>query len=179
MWAMSTSFGPHTPEQWLALSQAMVRRARWRLHAALRPGHRRAVSGHDAGGRPQGEAALWQLYDRIHARRCCCAARSPTCCRGDRPGHDRARAPRPGWWSLKGWGMRPRLIAQDQVDVVASFLLNLSAGLAMKMAAVKIPPSTLGQASAQPTLPQVLAATAGALPEQQMPWHARAPLPSH
>ena len=25
MWAISTSFGPHTPAQWLALSQAMVR----------------------------------------------------------------------------------------------------------------------------------------------------------
>ena len=25
MWAISTSFGPHTPEQWLALSQAMVK----------------------------------------------------------------------------------------------------------------------------------------------------------
>jgi GTP pyrophosphokinase len=35
----------------------------------------------------------------------------------------------------------------------------------MKIPAVQIPPSTLGQASAQPTLPQVLAATAGALAE--------------
>ena len=35
----------------------------------------------------------------------------------------------------------------------------------MKIPAVQIPPSTLGQASARPSLPQVLAATAGALVE--------------
>jgi hypothetical protein len=44
---------------------------------------------------------------RCLPRRCCCAARCPTCCRGDRPGHDGA-APRPGSWSLKAWAMRPR-----------------------------------------------------------------------
>jgi pimeloyl-ACP methyl ester carboxylesterase len=68
MWAISTSFGPHTPQQWLALSQAMVRASPeggFTLHydpAIAVPF--RSVTEESAA---QGQAALWQLYDNIHA----------------------------------------------------------------------------------------------------------------
>ena len=72
MWAISTGFGPHTPEQWLALSRHMVRPTRRRgrrRHAALRPGHSRCrfatITQESAA---QGEAVMWQLYDAITAQ---------------------------------------------------------------------------------------------------------------
>ena len=71
MWAISTSFGPHTPEQWLALSQAMVKplpEGGFTLHydpAIAVPF--RTVTEESAA---QGQEALWQLYDNIKAARC-------------------------------------------------------------------------------------------------------------
>jgi pimeloyl-ACP methyl ester carboxylesterase len=69
MWAISTSFGPHTPEQWLALSQAMLKPldgGGFTLHydpAIAVPF--RTVTEQSA---KDGEAMLWQLYDNISAR---------------------------------------------------------------------------------------------------------------
>ncbi len=58
MWAISQSFGPHTPEQWLSLSRPILRRVsearRHKSAAALRPGHRRAVQAGDRGVRAPG-----------------------------------------------------------------------------------------------------------------------------
>ncbi len=93
MWAISTSFGPHTPEQWLALSQPMVRAlpdGGFTLHydpAIAVPF--RSLTEESAA---QGEAALWQFYDHIqrphpaHARR----AVGPAVARHG-AGHDAAR----------------------------------------------------------------------------------------
>lgn len=68
MWAVSTSFGPHTPQQWLDLSRPMVRAlpdGALTLHydpAIAVPF--RTITREAAA---QGEATLWQLYDNIQA----------------------------------------------------------------------------------------------------------------
>ena len=66
---ISTGFGPHTREQWLALSQAMVRplpEGGFTLHydPAIGVPFREVTEASAA----QGEAALWQLYDNIKAQ---------------------------------------------------------------------------------------------------------------
>jgi pimeloyl-ACP methyl ester carboxylesterase len=65
--SISQGFGAHTQQQWLELSRAMVRPARggWELHydpAIAQP--LRALTQEAA---LQGEAVLWNLYDRINA----------------------------------------------------------------------------------------------------------------
>jgi pimeloyl-ACP methyl ester carboxylesterase len=127
MWAISTSFGPHTPEQWLALSQAMVRElpgGRWTLHydpAIAVPF--RSMTEESAA---QGEAALWQLYDRIQARTLILrGAQSDLLAPGTALAMTQ-RGPRARLIEFQGVGHAPTLIADNQVEAVASFLLGQS-----------------------------------------------------
>jgi pimeloyl-ACP methyl ester carboxylesterase len=127
MWAISQSFGPHTPEQWLALSRPMVRRV------AARPAASRCITTRPSpclsGTKPrnprrQGQAALWQLYDAIRAARCCCAGQAVRPARAPRPQAMTQRGPRAELVEFAGVGHAPTLIAPDQVEAVTSFLLH-------------------------------------------------------
>lgn len=125
MWQISASFGPHTPQQWLALSQAMVRPLAdggFTLHydpAIAVPF--RALTEESAA---QGQAALWQLYDHIQAR--------TLVTRGalsDLLAHETAQAmtqrgPRAELVEFEGVGHAPTFVTPQQVEVAASFLLK-------------------------------------------------------
>lgn len=127
MWAMSSSFGPHTPAQWLALSRHMVKpvgdaQGSVKLHydpAIAVPF--RAMTQESA---LQSEAMLWQVYDHITA--------STLLLRGalsDLLSHETAQAmtqrgPRARLVEFEGVGHAPTFIADDQVQTVASFLLD-------------------------------------------------------
>ena len=127
MWAISSSFGPHTPAQWLALSRHMVRSVgdatgSVKLHydpAIAVPF--RTVTQESAA---QGEAMLWQVYDHITA--------STLLLRGaqsDLLSHETAQAmtqrgPRARLVEFEGVGHAPTFVADDQVQTVASFLLD-------------------------------------------------------
>jgi pimeloyl-ACP methyl ester carboxylesterase len=125
MWAISTSFGPHTPQQWLALSQAMVRplpEGGWTLHydpAIAVPF--RTVTAESAA---QGEAALWQLYDNVKARTLVTRG-----AQSDLLSHATAQAmtqrgPKAVLVEFEGVGHAPTFVNPEQVEVVASFLLE-------------------------------------------------------
>lgn len=125
MWAISTTFGPHTSAQWLALSQAMVRQlpeGGWTLHydpAIAVPF--RTVTEQSAA---QGEAALWQLYERIQARTLILrGAQSDLLTRETALAMTR-RGPGARLIEFEGVGHAPTLIADNQVEAVASFLLG-------------------------------------------------------
>ncbi len=65
LWSISTSFGPHTPQQWLALSAPMLRQqpGGWHLHydpAIAVPF--KAITPELAA---QGEAMLWYSYEQL------------------------------------------------------------------------------------------------------------------
>lgn len=127
MWAMSSSFGPHTPAQWLALSRHMVKpvgdaTGSVKLHydpAIAVPF--RAMTQESA---LQSEAMLWQVYDHITA--------STLLLRGalsDLLSHETAQAmtqrgPRARLVEFEGVGHAPTFIADDQVQTVVSFLLD-------------------------------------------------------
>ena len=125
MWLVSTTFGPHTPEQWLALSQAMVRPSPdggFTLHydpaiaVPLRTVTQQAAQ--------QGEAALWQLYDAVPSETLLLrGALSDLLSRQTAEAMTR-RGPKARLVEIEGVGHAPTLIAQEQIDVVASFLLN-------------------------------------------------------
>ena len=125
MWAISTSFGPHTPEQWLALSQAMVKplpEGGYTLHydpTIAVPF--RTLSEESAA---QGEAALWQLYDNIKAQTLLTrGARSDLL---SRPTADAmtARGPKPRLVEFAGVGHAPTFVNDEQVEAVVAFLVD-------------------------------------------------------
>ncbi len=71
MWAISTGFGPHTPEQWLALSQPMVKPmtdAQGGVAMHYDPAIAVPFKTVTQESAAQGEAAVWALYDNISAQ---------------------------------------------------------------------------------------------------------------
>jgi pimeloyl-ACP methyl ester carboxylesterase len=125
MWAISQSFGPHTPEQWLALSQAMVKPlpdGGYTLHYDPAIGVPfRAI---DEKAAAAGQAALWQLYDGINARTLLLRGAQSDLLSPETAQEMTRRGPRPALLEFAGVGHAPTLIAQDQVDAVCAFLLE-------------------------------------------------------
>ncbi|MDE2607282.1 MAG: alpha/beta hydrolase [Burkholderiales bacterium] len=123
MWAISSSFGAHTREQWLALSRPMVRplpEGGWTLH--YDPAIAVPFRALDEAAAAAGQAALWQLYDAIVARTLLLrGAESDLLSRATAEDMVR-RGPRPQLVEFAGVGHAPTLIAQEQVEAVASFL---------------------------------------------------------
>ncbi len=124
MWAVSASFGPHTPAQWLALSQAMVKpmpNGEWTLHydpAIAQPFGQ--LTEYEA---QQGEVALWQLYDGLTAQVLLVRGADSDLLSRETAQAMVARGPKATCVEFAGVGHAPTLIADDQVNTVASFLL--------------------------------------------------------
>jgi pimeloyl-ACP methyl ester carboxylesterase len=125
MWQISRSFGPHTSEQWLALSQAMVKplpEGGFGLH--YDPAIAVPFGALTREAAEQGQAALWQLYDRIQARTLLLRG-----AQSDLLSHDTAlemtrRGPKARLVEFEGVGHAPTLVANEQVEAVAAFLLH-------------------------------------------------------
>jgi pimeloyl-ACP methyl ester carboxylesterase len=128
MWAISQSFGPHTPEQWLALSRPMLRRvsdaadAKWRLH--YDPAIAVPFKQETEQSALQGEALLWQLYDNIKAETLVIRGKQSDLLSAQTAQAMTARGPRARVVEFDGVGHAPTLIAADQVAAVAGFLLG-------------------------------------------------------
>ncbi len=127
LWAISASFGPHTREQWLALTRHMVKPATDSqggvvLHydpAIALPF--RAVTPESAA---QGEATLWQLYDSITAQTLLLRGADSDLLSAETAAAMTQRGPRAQLVEFAGVGHAPTLIAPDQVHVVSDFLLS-------------------------------------------------------
>jgi pimeloyl-ACP methyl ester carboxylesterase len=125
MWAISTSFGPHSAEQWLALSQAMVRPAPeggWMLHydPAIAVPFRTLT---EAAAR-EGQAALWALYDAITAQTLLTRGAQSDLLSPGTALEMTGRGPRARLVEFDGVGHAPTFVDPAQVDVVAGFLLS-------------------------------------------------------
>jgi pimeloyl-ACP methyl ester carboxylesterase len=126
MWAVSTTFGPHTPAQWLELSRYMVKPV---------PGTANAVTLHydpaiavpfgtmTQDSATQGEAVLWQLYDAIAAQTLLLRGAQSDLLSVETARLMTARGPKARLVEFAGVGHAPTLIAFDQVDTVTQFLL--------------------------------------------------------
>ncbi len=128
--AISTGFGPHTPEQWRALSRPLLREreGRWWLHydpAIAVP--LRAMLAADPTAAQQslrdGEAALWGLFDRITAPTLLLRGAESDLLTAQTAEHMAERGPRARCVSFPGVGHAPTLIALDQRAAIADFLL--------------------------------------------------------
>lgn len=125
LWASSSSFGPHTPEQWAALSRPMLRatpQGAFGLHydpAIAKPF--KALTREKA---QEGEALLWQLYEAITARTLLLRGAQSDLLSADTARAMAARGPRARLVSFEGVGHAPTLVAPDQVRAVSEFLLD-------------------------------------------------------
>ncbi len=124
LWQISQGFGPHTREQWLALTAPQLAP---HPEGGFRPHYDpriavpfRAVNAELAAA---GEAALWAAYDRI-----ACPTLLLRGAESDLLSHATAlamtrRGPRATLVEFDGVGHAPMLVQPDQVRVVRDFLL--------------------------------------------------------
>ncbi len=122
LWAISQGFGPHTREQWLALTRPQLKPD----GEGYGPHYDPAIATPFRATTPAmvaaGEAALWQAYDRITV---------PTLllrgAESDLLSHDTAQAmtqrgPRATLHEVPGVGHAPMLVQAEQRAVVRAFL---------------------------------------------------------
>ncbi|TFZ07992.1 alpha/beta fold hydrolase [Ramlibacter humi] len=125
MWTISTSFGPHTAQQWLALSQPMVRplpEGGFTLHYDPAIGEPiKALTEEQAA---QGQAAVWALYDRITARTLITRGAQSDLLSRETAQEMTRRGPRAEVVEFEGVGHAPTFVAEGQVRVAADFLLK-------------------------------------------------------
>ena len=124
MRTISTGFGPHTAEQWLALSRPMLKPlpgGGFRLHydPAIAVPYRQLTEE----ASQQGEAALWQLYDQMTAQTLVLRGADSDLLSADTAARMQSRGPRPQVAEFAGVGHAPTLVAPDQLRVVLDFLL--------------------------------------------------------
>ena len=126
LWTTSSSFGPHTPDQWLELSRPMLRRPAdsdsWVMHydPAL-AGPFRSLQREAA---QESEAQLWQLYDQITARTLVLRGAESDLLSPATAQAMAQRGPKAQILEFAHVGHAPTLMADDQVAAVRDFLLG-------------------------------------------------------
>ena len=127
MWVVSTGFGPHTPEEWLALSAPMVKpmtdaQGGVALHydpAIAVPF--RAITEEAAAA---GEKVMWQLYDVIRAKTLLLRGADSDLLTPATAQAMTERGPKARLVEFAGVGHAPTLVAADQVAWVVDFLFG-------------------------------------------------------
>lgn len=125
--SISKTFGPHTPEQWLALTRPMLRAVEDDLGPGFVLHYDPAIAVPFRQVTPEvaaaGEAATWAAYDRVQ-----CPVLLLRGADSDLLSHETAlemtaRGPKATLREFAGIGHAPTLIAPDQVAAVREFLL--------------------------------------------------------
>lgn len=123
LWTISSSFGPHSREQWLALTRPQLQPA---PEGGFMPHYDPAIGvpfkAITAESTAAGEALLWATYDRLR-----CATLLLRGATSDLLTHATAmemtqRGPRARLVEIEGVGHAPTLVAEDQQRLVADFL---------------------------------------------------------
>ena len=123
MWQISKSFGPHTSEEWLSLSQNMVRRLEdgtFTLH--YDPAIGVPVRSVTQAQAEAGEAALWQVYDLIQCKTLLIHGAQSELLSLGVVQEMQQRGPRVQVATVLGVGHAPTLTHEDQIDIVREFL---------------------------------------------------------
>lgn len=125
LWSISKSFGPHTPEQWLALSRPQFKPAPeggWMFQ------YDPAIAVPFRAFTPEiatfSEAMLWQAYDRITAPTLLVRGKDSDLLSVGTAAAMGQRGPKAPCVEFAGVGHAPTLIAADQVACVREFLLG-------------------------------------------------------
>jgi pimeloyl-ACP methyl ester carboxylesterase len=130
-WAISRGFGPHTREQWQALTRHQLVPAEQDGPAGklsgFKPHYDPAIAVPVRAATPEtaaaGEAMLWHLYDRIACPTLLLRGAESDLLSPATAAAMAARGPRCTVHELPGVGHTPTLVAEDQRAVVRRFLL--------------------------------------------------------
>ena len=124
LWAISQSFGPHSREQWLALTRPQLKPD----GDGYKPHYDPAIAVPFRLVTPElaaaGEAALWQGYDRIACPTLLLRGAQSDLLSAATAQAMSARGPRARLVEFAGVGHAPTLQADDQVAAVRNFLLG-------------------------------------------------------
>jgi len=126
LWAIASSFGPHTPEQWLALTRPQLKPladGSQRLTLRYDPALAEPFKAVTAESAAQGEALLWQAYDQISAQTLLIRGAESDLLSTATARAMTERGPRARLVEFAGIGHAPTFVADDQVQMVVSFLL--------------------------------------------------------
>ncbi|MBL8329674.1 MAG: alpha/beta hydrolase [Rubrivivax sp.] len=125
MWALSTGFGPHSPQQWLELSRPLLKpdgeggfmlRYDPALSVPLK-----AITPQLAAA---GEAMLWHVYDSLRCPTLLLRGAQSDLLSAETAQAMTQRGPRARLHSFEGVGHAPTLVQPDQRAVVSEFLLS-------------------------------------------------------
>lgn len=122
LWSISQSFGPHTTEQWLALSRPMFKPdgAGLKLHYDPQIATPfRSVTPEQAAA---GEAALWQAYDALRQPTLLLRGADSDLLSLATATAMTQRGPKARLHEFAGVGHAPTLVSDDQIRVVQDFL---------------------------------------------------------
>jgi pimeloyl-ACP methyl ester carboxylesterase len=124
LWAISQSFGPHTREQWLALSEPQLRPDGDGFKPHYDPAIAvpfRAVTQQVAAA---GEAIAWHTYDQIRCPTLLLRGAESDLLSSETAAEMARRGPRAQVHEFAGVGHAPMMVQPDQVQVVRQFLLG-------------------------------------------------------
>jgi pimeloyl-ACP methyl ester carboxylesterase len=127
LWMIASSFGPHTPAQWLALTRPMLKPlvgTPGALTLHYDPALALPFSALTLESAAQGEALLWQAYDQITARTLLIRGADSDLLSVATARAMTQRGPKARLVEFAGVGHAPTFIADDQVQTVLSFLLE-------------------------------------------------------
>jgi len=127
LWQISSTFGPHSAEEWQALSAPMLREeeGKWILHydpciavpfRALTAESAQAVAEHS-------QAAFWKLYEDIQAPILLLRGAQSDLLSRDTADRMATCGPRARCVEFAGVGHAPTLVSAHQVEAVTTFLL--------------------------------------------------------
>jgi pimeloyl-ACP methyl ester carboxylesterase len=125
LWAISTSFGPHTREQWRALTEPQIMedgQGGYKLRAD--PGIAVPFKAAAPEAAAAGEALLWQGWDRITARTLLVRGADSDLLSRDTAQQMTQRGPRAKLVEFAGVGHAPTFVPTGQVAAVREFLLS-------------------------------------------------------
>lgn len=126
MWAISSSFGPHTKEQWLDLCRPMLKPIEGepgKLTLHYDPAIGEMIRAATEESVAQGTQMLWSLYDQIRAETLLLRGAESDLLSSETARQMLLRGPKARLVEFAGVGHAPTLVAENQVDVVADFLL--------------------------------------------------------
>jgi pimeloyl-ACP methyl ester carboxylesterase len=120
---LSLGFGPHTADEWMALSRPMLRPAptgQVRLH--YDPAIAQAFRLATPESTTQGEAALWALYDAVQARTLVLRGAQSDLLSAETCAQMASRGPMAEVHEIAAVGHAPTLVSADQRERVRRFL---------------------------------------------------------
>ena len=126
LWSISTGFGPHTDEAWLALSRPLLRPAPDGEGLVLHydPAIAEPFKAMNQESTVSGEAMLWQVYDGLKCQVLLLRGQDSDLLDEETARLMTERGPKARLVEFPGVGHAPTLVADDQCQVIEDFLLT-------------------------------------------------------